>query len=68
MNTIHSISPSWTRSVSSHDQVIQWTKAKVHVYSDSVLCLVKSMSCGACMGDELWWVRPATRVYCNIHP
>ena len=25
----------------SHDQVIQWTKAKVCVYSDSVLCLGK---------------------------
>ena len=25
----------------SHDQVIQWTKAKVLVYSDSVSCLVK---------------------------
>ena len=29
---------SWTRSVLSHDQVIQWTKAKVRVYSDSILC------------------------------
>ena len=41
MNTIHSISPSWTRSVWSHDKVIQWTKAKVLVFSDSVLCLGK---------------------------
>ena len=24
-----------------HDQVIKWTKAKVHVYADSVSCLVK---------------------------
>ena len=39
VNTIESASPSWTRSVSSHDQVIRWTKAKVRVYSDSVLCL-----------------------------
>ena len=31
--------PSSTRSTLSHDQVITWTKAKVHVYSDSVLCL-----------------------------
>ena len=37
-NTIHSASPSWTRSL---DQVIQWTKAKVRGYSDSVLCLVR---------------------------
>ena len=33
--------PSWTRSTLAHDQVIKWTKAKVHVYSDSVLCLRK---------------------------
>ena len=32
-------SPSWTRSVLSHDQAIKWTKAKVRVYSDSVLCV-----------------------------
>ena len=24
-----------------HDQVIKWTKAKVHVFSDSVLCVEK---------------------------
>ena len=41
VNTIESASPSWRRSVLSHDQVIQWTKAKVRVYSDSVLCLGK---------------------------
>ena len=29
-------SPSWTRSVLSHDQAIQWAKAKVCVYLDSV--------------------------------
>ena len=34
-------SPSWTRSTLSHDQVITWTKAKVRVHSDSVLCLEK---------------------------
>ena len=32
---------SWTRSTLSHDQVITWKKAKVRVYSDSVLCLEK---------------------------
>ena len=41
VNTIESTPTSWTRSVLSHDQVIQWTKAKVRVYSDSVLCLGK---------------------------
>ena len=41
VNTIDSASPSWTRSVLCHDQVIQWTKAKVRVYSNSVLCLGK---------------------------
>ena len=41
VHTIESASSSWTRSVLSHDQVIQWTKAKVRVYSDSVLCLRK---------------------------
>ena len=38
---IESASPSWTRSTLSHEQVIQWIKAKVRVYSDSVLCLGK---------------------------
>ena len=32
-------SPSWTRPVLSHDQAIKWAKAKVRVYSDSVLCV-----------------------------
>ena len=41
VNTIDSASFSWTRSVLSHDQVIQWTRAKVRVYSDSVLCVGK---------------------------
>ena len=41
VHTIETASPSWTRSVLAHEQVIQWTKAKVRVFSDSVLCLVK---------------------------
>ena len=41
VNTIDSASLPWTRSVLSHDQVIQWTKAKERVYSDSVPCLGK---------------------------
>ena len=41
VGAIESASPSWTRSVFSQDQVIQWTKEKVRVYSDSVLCLEK---------------------------
>ena len=36
---LESSSPAWTRSVLSHDQAITWTKAKVRVYSDSVLCV-----------------------------
>ena len=39
VNTVDSASLSWTRSVLSHDQVIQWTEATVRTYSDSVLCL-----------------------------
>ena len=35
---LDSSSPSWTRSVLSHDQAIKWTKAKVLVFADSVLC------------------------------
>ena len=31
----------WMRSTLLHDNVIKWTKAKVHVYSDSVLSLGK---------------------------
>ena len=43
VHTIESTSPSWTRSVLSHDEVIQWTKAKVRVCSDSVQCLERLM-------------------------
>ena len=39
VNTNDSAYPSWTRSVLSDDQVIQWAKPKVRVYSDSALCL-----------------------------
>ena len=39
VTAIESNDPSWIRSRLSHRQVIKWTKAKVHVYSDSVLCL-----------------------------
>ena len=41
MSIIECTSPSWTRSTLSQNQVIQWTNAKVRVYSDSVLLLVK---------------------------
>ena len=34
----------WTRSAQCHDQAIKWAKAKVHVNSDSVLCLGKMHS------------------------
>ena len=40
---IYDFSP-WMRSTLCHDQVIKWAKAKVHVYSDSVLCLGKMQS------------------------
>ena len=39
VHTSESASPSWKRSTLSHDQVIQWTVAKVRVYSDSALCM-----------------------------
>ena len=32
---------SWRRSTLTHDQMITWTKTKVHVYSGSILCLWK---------------------------
>ena len=37
VSTIDWTAPSWTRSTRTHDQVIKWTKAKLHVYSDYVL-------------------------------
>ena len=33
--------PSWTRSSLLHDYVTKWTKAKVQVHTDSILCLGK---------------------------
>ena len=38
---IECASPSWTRSSLAQDQAIMWSKAKVRVYSDSVLWLGK---------------------------
>ena len=39
VESIGSEDPSWTRSTLLKDQAIKWTKTKVVVYSDSVLCL-----------------------------
>ena len=39
MKRLEYSSPSWMRSVLSHDQAIKWAKAKVCVYADSVLCV-----------------------------
>ena len=41
VSTMIYTSSSWRRSTLLNDTVIEWTKAKVHVYSDSVLCLEK---------------------------
>ena len=35
-------SPLWENSTLLNDQTIKWTKARVYVYSDSVLCLGKT--------------------------
>ena len=35
---IECASPTWTRSSLAHDQPIKWSKAKVRVYSDPVVC------------------------------
>ena len=39
VTTIDWTTPSWAISALTHDQVITWTKAKVRVYSGSVLCM-----------------------------
>ena len=41
MNCLDSTCPSWTRSTLLSDRAVKWMTAKVHVYSDSVLCLGK---------------------------
>ena len=41
VNCLDSTSPSRTRSTLLSDRAVKWMKAKVHVYSDSVLCLGK---------------------------
>ena len=38
---LDSTSPSWTRSTFLSDRAVKWMKAKVHVNSNSVLCLGK---------------------------
>ena len=56
VKTIDIASSCWKRSTLAHDQVIQWSKAKVRVYSDSVLCLGKmshvSEARGRWIGDS----------------
>ena len=44
VSPIYWTAPSWTRSTLTYDQVITWKKAKVRVYSDSVLCLGRCRS------------------------
>ena len=41
VKTLDYQSPSWTRSTLFNENVIKWTKAKVCVYADSVLCVGK---------------------------
>ena len=41
-----SANPSWKRSTLPIDQAIEWTKARPYVYSDSVLCLGKTLGPG----------------------
>ena len=44
ISTIEWNTTPWMRSTLLHDRAIKLSKAKVHVYSDSVLCLVKIMN------------------------
>ena len=52
----------WTTSTLAHDQVKSWSKAKVRVYSDSVLCLGK-MSSGEEAKTES---SEGVQVYCSV--
>ena len=38
-----SANPSWESSTLPIDQAIEWTKARVYVYSDPVLCMYKTL-------------------------
>ena len=42
VRVIDSSDPSRVKPQISHPQAIKWTKAEVHVYADSVLCLAKN--------------------------
>ena len=52
------LSRSWTRSTLLNDRAVGWTKAKIYVYSDSVLCLGKIHSSGEAI--EPWKGQVAT--------
>ena len=52
VRVIDSKDPSWIKTKISHPQVIQWTKAKVHVHFDSVLCLGKIFALAE--AAEIW--------------
>ena len=41
VRVMDSSDPSWVKTKISHPQVMKWTKTKIHVYPDSVLCLGK---------------------------
>ena len=57
--------PSWTRSTLTHDQVITWTKAKVHVCSDSVSCMEKMQELSE--ANERWKNQVAEFQRSNSH-
>ena len=41
VSTVDWTSLSWQRSTLMHDHAMTWAISKVHVYTDSVLCLGK---------------------------
>ena len=54
----------WMRSTLLHDTVIKWAKAKVHVYSDSVLCLgeiYEHTEANAKWKDQLQYFQPSSK-------
>ena len=55
----------WMRSTLCHGQVIKWAKARVHVYSDSVLCLGNAHDPSEANDQMIPTIQRVRRVVCG---
>ena len=64
VSTIEWTFTPWMRFTLLHDTVVKWAKAKVHVYSDSVLCpgeIYEHAEANAKWKDQLQYFQPSNK-------